>query len=345
MQISDLTGLSAPLKRLIEVLAQGVGAVAGPYLIRARARAQADAAETMAAALSRIATEHHLPTIMRSDGVELWQRPEDGSLRLDALTVQGRVDSRLEYQERKRQANLEAITACAAEELTTTGEIAAEAPDPDWVARFFGAAQDISSNQMRELWGRILAGEIRQPGTYSLRTLDTVRNLTGADAALVERVAKFSLVSGGNAIVPVHDMRWLTGVSGLQDAHRIALAELGIMYPTALAIHFFTGESDTALVRGSQHVLLLDKGESAGEVSLPVWKFTEVGKELLNLIVPDDDLIAVRGAGSWLSSQHDINVRVAKIVALVPGDYVRYRNSISFAELPPEGPWDPAIAS
>ena len=39
IDIKDLAGLSEPLKRLIEVVAEGVGAVSHPFFIKANANA------------------------------------------------------------------------------------------------------------------------------------------------------------------------------------------------------------------------------------------------------------------------------------------------------------------
>ena len=41
MEIKDLAGLSEPLKKFIEVVSQGVGALSKPYLIRKTADAKA----------------------------------------------------------------------------------------------------------------------------------------------------------------------------------------------------------------------------------------------------------------------------------------------------------------
>jgi hypothetical protein len=64
-----------------------------------------------------------------------------------------------------------------------------EAPDADWVARFFGVVQDVSAEEMQALWGKILAGEIRHPGRLSLRTLDILRNLTTAEAKVFTSIS------------------------------------------------------------------------------------------------------------------------------------------------------------
>ena len=58
----------------------------------------------------------------------------------------------------------------------------AEKPEPEWVSRFFDIAAGITTEQLQYLWGRILAGEIKQPGSFSLRTLDVLRNLSRKEA-------------------------------------------------------------------------------------------------------------------------------------------------------------------
>ncbi len=50
MDIKDLVGLSAPLERLIEVVASGLGKVYEPYYIRKTAAAKADEIRLLAAA-------------------------------------------------------------------------------------------------------------------------------------------------------------------------------------------------------------------------------------------------------------------------------------------------------
>lgn len=51
-------------------------------------------------------------------------------------------------------------------------------------------ASDASTQELRERWGRVLAGEIRKPGTFSLKVLRVIDEM-GADTALLfERICK-----------------------------------------------------------------------------------------------------------------------------------------------------------
>lgn len=195
MEIKDLAGISEPLTRLIEVIAQGVGAVSAPYLTRQNANAKAHEIRAIAAALKEVGELQRLPVHYQDGALEIWQKPEDSQLLLEPQSADDRTHSRLDYQERKRQANIESVTSIAAAELAEEDSVAEDSPDEDWVNRFFSSAQDVSLAEIQVLWGRILAGEIRRPGTYSLRTLDLIRNLSKHEAEIIALVGKMSLIS------------------------------------------------------------------------------------------------------------------------------------------------------
>ena len=292
MKISDLTGLSKPLTRLIEVVSAGIGAVSRPYLIRREADARAYEAQKISETLNQIAEKQNLPVIYKDGRVEIWQKPDDRTLILPPISIEDRCTKRIDYQERKRQENIEKVTATAARELSEETDVPTEAPDEDWIARFFNCAQGISSDEMQELWGRILAGEIKKPGAYSLRTLDFIRNLTKSEAQTFEHVAKMAIqIPGGVWVVAVHDKTWLADNRQIVPMHQFLLVELGLMYPSVLSFDAFEDSNTSEIVLMSDdYLLLLNRGEISGKIQLPIWKFTGIGQELLPLIQkPLDD--------------------------------------------------------
>ena len=105
-------------------------------------------------------------------------------------------------------------------------EIADESPDDDWINRFFSSAQEVSSDDMQTLWGRILAGEVKQPGSYSLRTLDFLRNLTASEAKAFEELGRYALnflTLEGYAAIPTFDMEWLEKERNIQQEKHLFL--------------------------------------------------------------------------------------------------------------------------
>ncbi|UOK70815.1 DUF2806 domain-containing protein [Ancylobacter polymorphus] len=63
----------------------------------------------------------------------------------------------------------------AAEEANDSTQAAP--PDDDWMNRFMRFAEDASSERIQDLFGRILAGEIFRPGSFSMATLRAVSEL------------------------------------------------------------------------------------------------------------------------------------------------------------------------
>jgi hypothetical protein len=85
-----------------------------------------------------------------------------------------------EVQQCRRMRNIENVLNRASEDLKDSpdAEVSDVKVDPDWTTRFLNHAQDVSDEEMQKLWARLLAGEVRKPGSYSLRTLNTVQAMT-----------------------------------------------------------------------------------------------------------------------------------------------------------------------
>lgn len=61
------------------------------------------------------------------------------------------------------------------------------------VYAFFDSAGNVSNEKMQELWSKILAGEINNQGSFSLRTMETLRNMNQKEALLLEKMANLVL--------------------------------------------------------------------------------------------------------------------------------------------------------
>jgi hypothetical protein len=325
MEIKDLGGLSVPLTRLIEVVSNGIGAVSRPYLIRRDADAKAYKARVISSALKDVADQHHLPVMFKDDEFEIWQKPDDKTLVLQIPNNEDRVKSRLDYQERKRQKNIESITSVAAADLLDQSSLPDEKPDEDWVSRYFNSAQDVSSEQMQELWGRILSGEIKKPGSYSLKTLDFVKNLTKADAILLEHVAKLAVNYNGSSFLVTADADWLRTHREIYPGHHFALGELGAMYPTDLNYDTFReNSSQEELFVSGKLILVAGRGTITNKLGLPIWKFTKVGQELLQLIAAEGDEAYLEKIGRFFIAKNG-TATIGRILEYLPTGQVLYQ--------------------
>ena len=176
------------LEKLVDYAASGIGAVAGPMLApwKARKKAEARLIESRAAAdsLKLIAdaqaeAQHSLAATDQA-GRGVLEIDQDG------------IRQRIEFQERKRQANITSVVREAAADLGDK-EVPAHEPDPDWTARFFDGVQDVSSEDMRKIWAKILSGEVEEPGRTSLRTLSILRDMSQRDAEAFSTLMEYRI--------------------------------------------------------------------------------------------------------------------------------------------------------
>lgn len=173
------------IEKLLDYAASGIGAVAGTMMARWKARTEADVL--------------HIKTQGQVDAIALItdaQNEARRKLEVAPSSVQGelevndQIQTRLGFQEEKRQRNIQSVVGMAAEEIKDK-EVSNDPVDHDWTARFFTDVQDVSSKQMQQMWARILAGEVETPGRTSLHTLAILKNMSQKDAELFVEVAKF----------------------------------------------------------------------------------------------------------------------------------------------------------
>jgi hypothetical protein len=99
----------------------------------------------------------------------------------------------------RERVNLDQISEIAADDLKSeplaTGAEQPEAPpiSEDWLNAFESEAAQMSSEQMQRLFGKILAGEIRRPASYSIKTLKLMAQVDNRAAALFSLLCSLSI--------------------------------------------------------------------------------------------------------------------------------------------------------
>lgn len=167
MEIKDIAGLSQPLTKLIGVVSGAIGTLYKPKAIRSEADAEAYKIEALAKAEAK-------KTLIEGDA---------------KIELLARAKERLVFQELKRQANVEEI---ADKSISYLEDVVSEEPlDEDWKTRFFNKAQDVSNEEMQEVWAKILASEVSKPGTIGYRTLDIISNLSRKEAEIFQFACTF----------------------------------------------------------------------------------------------------------------------------------------------------------
>lgn len=104
----------------------------------------------------------------------------------------------------REQLNLDAVSAIAVDELradepaSSTNQHANNGEEKtindDWLNTFEEEARQKSTEEMQLLFGRILAGEIRKPGSYSIRAVKILGELDQNTAALFKKLCSICVV-------------------------------------------------------------------------------------------------------------------------------------------------------
>lgn len=285
MEIKDLAGLSEPLTKLIEVVSKGMGQIALPFQIRRVANAKAYEIEKISKVLE---TNRKSLKFLEYDRekvkliCEQEQLPQETAQKYIELTE--RLSNRLLHKGIKRQINIENTIYNAAEELAHEENVSSESVDEDWITRFFNTVEDVNNEQMQNLWGRILSGEIKRPTTYSLRTLDILRNILPPEAEMFCKVGEFAISSGDKYFI-LQDQQYLEKELNIKFTDLLLLRDLGLLFANDLEFSFNPSSQDeiSHLIYGNT-IIVLKRDADTPKIPLDATIFTQTGRELLNLI-------------------------------------------------------------
>ncbi len=280
IEISDVLGLSDPITKLIETISGGIGKLYEPTHIRRMAKARAKEIQLLSETISSIDS---LPIKYDTSTVII-----DG---MDYSELAKRAQGRLAFQELKKQNNIDRVVGYAAEELSGEERVTSQPVDTDWVTRFFDSVADVSSDEMQQIWGKILAGEVNNPGRFSLRTLEAVRNMSQNDAELFVTIAPF-LVSFNSEML-ISSNTDLLSKYNLSYGIIMALDECGLVNSSGtLSINVQLTKKQPQPMYSSERVALLQSvSEESDKISFGIHTLTRAGKELCTIlsVKPNND--------------------------------------------------------
>lgn len=94
-------------------------------------------------------------------------------------------------KESRKLRNTMAVIEKAQSHFAEGEKVSDEPVDEGWKNRFFNIIEEVTDDDMREIWGRVLAGEVKRPKSYSLRTMEILRNLAKEEATLFVKASRF----------------------------------------------------------------------------------------------------------------------------------------------------------
>lgn len=192
---------------------------------------------------------------------------------IDAVTQQNLEDSL------RRHVNV-AHAICFAEETLRgdTQDPPNNKIDDDWLFRWRDHAGEVSNESMQSLWGKILAGEVKSPGSFSLRALEFLRNLSQDEAKEIEYLSQFA----------IGDMIWRDDSLDIPFGILLGMQELGILsgvesigvkrsYPStenSKYIRYFTSNNK---------IIFIEHDDPLKKLDFPVYILTKIGAQILSL--------------------------------------------------------------
>jgi uncharacterized repeat protein (TIGR03899 family) len=186
VDIKDVIGAGQIVEKLLATVEKATGAIYRPLGIRLEAAAEAQKTRLLADAQADAEVRKH---------TALARAEADRRLILDAAEAElaERASRRETAKRLQAQKNLDSVVTDA---LLLAGSEASEGEvgtpersadpgrevDPDWMSRFIDLAEGVSGREMQALWSRVLAREVRDPGSFSVRSLEVLKSLTRTEA-------------------------------------------------------------------------------------------------------------------------------------------------------------------
>ena len=326
----------ALLQKMWESLVdKGIGGLLRPRQIRQEGRATIDVRVEEKLRLAQ--AEKHAQAILKGeaafDGNTIVMLPSNSSGEVIPpnqtppaieMSVTKQITSATAADAIRKEVNVAKAILEAEAELENDSEPPPEQPiNDDWLYRWRDYAGEVSSEELQSMWGKILAGETKAPGSFSLRTMDFLRNVSQEEAHAIGRLAPYVIVDmiyradlylekmgiTFDLLLSIQDMGILSGVEalGLQKTFKSS-------YPGKY----------TKVIGTKEKILILEHDDVSKTATAPVFVVTTIGKQILGLCKSSIDEVYLRELGKHIIAQ-GFKVRLAT-VKNIAGGMVHYEN-------------------
>ena len=331
------------LIKLGDLISEGTGGAFTPWQTRRKGKAQADAMRDEMLMLAqtendvkdiktgkkKYTEDRHLITIVPEDQagesqllVELNDGRIEPYLSLEAIDKQSQT--RKQVQALQEEINLTKTILLAEKELETEDYEANDEPvDPDWFTRWRDSAEKVSNDDLQRLWAKALAGEVANPGAYSLRTLEFLKDLSQAEAKQISKLAPYVI---NNVIykLPYLDNK------GLDFEYLLEMEDLGLITGhqgggLELTSKSLDQEVFNINIQYGRQILLINKEQLLPALRMTALKVTKLGLEVLKLGVFPFDYQYLEEIGTLIKSQQ-FSVKIADITGFSSGG-IHFGNS------------------
>ena len=260
-----------PAMKLLEMCGNAIGTIYEPRHIRKMTDAEVYRIKQLGSA---IAETDSLPIVY-----------DNGAISMNTIDFEDfakRAELRANYQMLREQNNIESVVGKAYQEVLNAPEVPNDPVDEDWAARFFSIVKKINTEEMQYIWSKILAGEIAQPGSFSMRTLEAIRNLSQSEAIVFQKVIPLVMLYGEQGFISSDDD--LLKKYGIYYADMLLLQECGLVSLSLSNNPEISKTQDSFLYSDSVLMKLWGNTDKAQRVTFGVHLLTSAGRELYNIL-------------------------------------------------------------
>lgn len=189
--------------------------------------------------------------------------------------------------------------------------------DFDWFVRFYEAVGNISDEVMQDLWAKLLAGEVAEPSSFSLKTIDVLRNLSKQDAELFSLICSHSVMTRGQNFLPHYDT--YLEKHNIYYTDIMKLNEQGLIFNDGtIGFSMSIGQNPNVLFWNNDLVMTIESSDDKNiEIHIKTYPFTKAGQELAVLVsksVSEENFIEL--AKEIANKNQECILGVYKIVSL-----------------------------
>jgi uncharacterized repeat protein (TIGR03899 family) len=233
-------------------------------------------------------------------------------------TSNEKIKRKKDVLEQRKLINLEKIMGRALDFCLDDGN--EEEIDPDWFFSFVKMSEEIFSPAMQELWGKIFAVETAKPGSFSLKTLGLLKQLTQKDAQIfrnaVNLASKRKSESSPKLLLGYYQKKNIWSFFSSHKNYRLNLAEFGLGYTDILSLIDLGLIHHGEIESGELPIGIPTQWRCAGQAldliakragtTLVYYKFTTTGAELCKLVTRKQQDVYVKSLRITLDSAFHI---------------------------------------
>lgn len=203
----------------------------------------------------------------------------EGRIQQIRLSYDDRIKTYTSKREEQKFNNVDSVFSNAREIISSEKSVSSDSVSVDWMNRFLSIVETISDETLQKLWGNILAGEVKQPNSYSIRTLEVLKNVSKSEAELFIKAVHFHI----NGVCICTD-------STLDLNEILTLEEIGFINPTDLVrtIKLEAHGKSNFKIDNRLSLILHNGTDKSLRLDIPIRQLSKTGREIFQLIEIDE---------------------------------------------------------